>query len=625
MDAKRNIVVVGGGIIGSTTAYYLTRHSKFNPALHTITLLEAAPTIAQGASGKAGGLLALWAYPECLVPLSYRLHAELAAEHNGPERWGYRQLGCGSFDAVVTRDKIKSLQANGNGSANGSENGKDWEKLPKQNGAAKELLEEGILPKDLDWVDHSIINSWSEMGAPGKTETSQVHPLHFTTAIAELAQQGGAQIHTNAKVTKINSTKNGVESIEYLDRNTGETKTIASVTDIVVAAGPWTNKVLPRARIEGLRAHSVVFDANVSPYAVFTDIQLPPDFIPEHRAKMGQKRRHRGNVDPEIYARPFNEAYACGEPDTNVPLPETADQVECDEAQCDDIISYISTFSPVLAAAPIKAKQACYLPRHIRFGQESGPLIGRTTVPGLFVAAGHTCWGIQNGPGTGKLMSEFVFDGGAKSADKKARSGRQPIRQLNRSKKILNPRGNDAIAKNWNKKETLSQNYRRLGLVARLKAPTGGTEKKLGATTTRAYPNDPFSIATVENAIVSEARVERDADGKIIRILGEAKPNPLNDPLNDLDNDSDAEPAEEWGGIEDDADATDVVKTLLEQSKQPDLPKKRHQSTREKEWLDKLVAKYGDDTAAMARDRKLNPMQQTAADIAKRIRKMNKE
>lgn len=38
-------------------------------------------------------------------------------------------------------------------------------------------------------------------------------------------------------------------------------------------------------------------------------------------------------------------------------------------------------------------------------------------VPGLFVAAGHTCWGIQNGPGTGKLMSEFVFDGAAKSAN----------------------------------------------------------------------------------------------------------------------------------------------------------------------------------------------------------------
>jgi glycine/D-amino acid oxidase-like deaminating enzyme len=38
-------------------------------------------------------------------------------------------------------------------------------------------------------------------------------------------------------------------------------------------------------------------------------------------------------------------------------------------------------------------------------------------MPGLLVAAGHTCWGIQNGPGTGKLMSEFVFDGAATSAD----------------------------------------------------------------------------------------------------------------------------------------------------------------------------------------------------------------
>lgn len=123
--------------------------------------------------------------------------------------------------------------------------------------------------------------------------------------------------------------------------------------------------------------------------------------------------------------------------------------------------------------------------------------------------------------------------------------------------------------------------------------------------------------------------MERDADGKIIRIIGDNKPNPLNDPLNDLDDDSDAEkkPAEEWGGIadNDDEETTDVVKQLLEQAKQPDLPKKRHQSAREIEWLEKLVAKYGDDTGAMARDRKLNPMQQTAANIAKRLRKMQKE
>jgi glycine/D-amino acid oxidase-like deaminating enzyme len=432
--------VAGGGIIGCTTAYYLTRHPKFNPALHTITLLEAAPSTAAGASGKAGGLLALWAYPSCLVPLSYRLHAELAAEHNGTQKWGYRRLGCGSFGAIVSKSHIDQLQKS---KVEGE--GKAWEKLPKQNGAAKELLEEGSLPADLDWVDRDLVTSYAEMGSPGRTETSQVHPYHFTTSIGELAQRGGAVIKTKAKVTKISASKDGVEGVEYLDRETNETREVKDVTDIVIAAGPWTGRVLPRAKVEGLRAHSVVYEADVSPYAVFTDIELPADFVPEHRAKMGQRRRHKGRVDPEIYARPFGEVYACGEfifvhsahdthtrrsgltslppspfagePDTTIPLPDTADQVQFDEAQCDDITAYIATISPVLGSAPIKAKQACYLPRHIRFGQESGPLIGKTTVPGLLVAAGHTCWGIQNGPGTGKLMREFVFDGAAKSAD----------------------------------------------------------------------------------------------------------------------------------------------------------------------------------------------------------------
>ncbi|CAM1508130.1 Fc.00g049780.m01.CDS01 [Cosmosporella sp. VM-42] len=209
---------------------------------------------------------------------------------------------------------------------------------------------------------------------------------------------------------------------------------------------------------------------------------------------------------------------------------------------------------------------------------------------------------------------------------RKRRAGRQPIRQANRTKKILNPRGNNLIARNWNKDETMAQNYRRLGLLARLKAPTGGTEKLLHATTTKTSAKDPFAIATIENAVVSEARVERDADGNIIRIIGTGRENPLNDPLNDIDNDGfedEAEPAEEWGGI-DDADATDVVKSLIEESKQPVVAKPRHQSSREREWLESLIEKHGDNTQAMAKDKKLNPMQQTAADIARRIGKMKK-
>ena len=271
--------------------------------------------------------MGLWAYPTCLVPLSYRLHRELAAEHNGAERWGYRRLGCGSLAAIVKANDLQprvsdhppALAGNGtNGelpiqSTVSGDTTKDWEKLPKQDGRAADLLQDSPLPPDLDWIDGRLVHHYEEMGTPGSTETSQVHPFYFTNAMADLAKEKGADIRLRAKVTKIHDTRiAGVHSVSYEDRDTGESHTITQVTDVIVAAGPWTGKLIPRTRVEGLRAHSVVFEADVSPYAVFTDIQLPTDYVPDHRASQGQKRRHRGNVDPEIYARPFGEVYACG-------------------------------------------------------------------------------------------------------------------------------------------------------------------------------------------------------------------------------------------------------------------------------------------------------------------------
>ncbi|KAI1377290.1 FAD dependent oxidoreductase [Hypoxylon crocopeplum] len=430
MDSRipqpRHIVIIGGGVIGATTAYYLTRHPSYIPSIHHVTLLEAT-SVAAAASGKAGGLLGLWAYPTCLVPLSYRLHADLAAEHGGAERWGYRQLGCGQITASLKKNNAKTRKSSSLGltKQDTKQNGlpvggqKEWQKLPKQDKNASSLLHESILPADLDWINASLVREYAEMGLPGFTETAQVHPYQFTTSIAALAREGGTEIRLNAKVTNIglNKSETAVSSIEYLDRTTGETRTLEGVTDVVIAAGPWTGRLWPKTKIEGLRAHSVVFAADVSPYAVFTDISLPNDWVPAHRAARGEKRKHKGNVDPEIYARPGGEVYACGEPDSIIPLPDTADEVECDESQCDDLVSYIGTVSPVLGAASVAAKQACYLPRHMRFGKESAPLIGATSVHRLWIASGHTCWGIQNGPATGKLMSELVFEGEAKSAD----------------------------------------------------------------------------------------------------------------------------------------------------------------------------------------------------------------
>ena len=92
----QNIVVIGGGIIGCTSAYYISYHPSFSSSTTSLTILEAS-SIAGGASGKAGGLVAKWAYPRELVDVTFKEHERLAQKHAGAERWGWRYTNC---DAV---------------------------------------------------------------------------------------------------------------------------------------------------------------------------------------------------------------------------------------------------------------------------------------------------------------------------------------------------------------------------------------------------------------------------------------------------------------------------------------------------------------------------------------------
>jgi len=76
---------------------------------------------------------------------------------------------------------------------------------------------------------------------------------------------------------------------------------------------------------------------------------------------------------------------------------------------------------------------------------------------------------------------------------------------------------------------------------------------------------------------------------------------------------------EEFAGF--DGQKNEIVRQLEEQASMGAEKKERKQSEREREWIERLVAKYGEDYQRMARDMRLNPMQQTAADIGKRVGK----
>lgn len=245
------------------------------------------------------------------------------------------------------------------------------------------------------------------MGAPDTT--AQVHPFHFTSSIAFLAEAAGVKIELGARVTGINpssSSSAAVESVTYTKDDQSHTIPASSV---VLAAGPWTQRLLPSAPISGLRAHSVTIrpTREVSSYALFTSILLPTNFNPDTSTKAKE-------VAPEIYARPNREVYACGEGDTLVPLPDSTADVVTDDGRCQDIIEHVGAVSDELRDGEVTARQACYLPVVDGSG---GPYIGEVReMKGLVLAAGHSCWGIQNGPGTGKLVSEIVMEGRAVSA-----------------------------------------------------------------------------------------------------------------------------------------------------------------------------------------------------------------
>lgn len=442
-DKKKHIVIIGGGIIGVSTAYYLSKHSSFDPETHHITLFEAS-SIACGSSGKAGGLLANWAFPEQIVPLSFDLHQELSDLYDGENNWGYRRLNIISLEADMKgvefteteesedeENELKELQRikakrkeadkkkpypskrksyffindedlNDNASSSSSNNN---DKNSSDSNEKRELTDP--LPKDLDWIKHSNILNWSILG--DSSTTAQVHPYQFTHFILNEAMKTNAITIMQGKVTEIikDTDNKNVTGIKYTLTKNGKViddKDIKTMDadEVVVTMGPWTSKLLSTCPVYGLRAHSITVQPsveNVSPYAIFTELQLDENKF----------------FSPEIYPR-ADEIYVCGEGDTLVELPDMASDVNFDRKKCNELFHYVATLSPILLEGYIKKRQACYLPV-LSVSNSSGPLIGETNMKHLYVASGHSCWGINNAPATGKILTELLMEGNCTSAD----------------------------------------------------------------------------------------------------------------------------------------------------------------------------------------------------------------
>lgn len=98
-------VIIGGGIIGVAMAYYLALAQGGSGT--DITIIDRAPELFLGASGKANGVLGDYGFTQETAPLgslSWRLHNDLAVRYGGREEWG--------FSGIVVHRPHKAMNSN---------------------------------------------------------------------------------------------------------------------------------------------------------------------------------------------------------------------------------------------------------------------------------------------------------------------------------------------------------------------------------------------------------------------------------------------------------------------------------------------------------------------------------
>lgn len=103
------------------------------------------------------------------------------------------------------------------------------------------------------------------------------------------------------------------------------------------------------------------------------------------------------------------EVYVCGMSAVEE-VPEDPEEIAANPESISVLKRVAKTVSSRLGEgeAELKAEQACFLP----CTDDDLPVIGELPgTKGCYVATGHSCWGILNGPATGAAMAELVLDG----------------------------------------------------------------------------------------------------------------------------------------------------------------------------------------------------------------------
>jgi len=294
------VLICGGGVIGASIAYFLSRRG-----VQAVVIERAG--VACAASGKSGGFLALdWCDGSPLAPLarrSFALHADLAAELGND--WGYRRLDTYS------------------GYAHAREIGRRGADAP-----AAWLAGDVVVDRRLGTTD----------------TTAQVHPGAFTAALMRAAHAQGAELRLGEVTGAVGGQGGGrIRGVEVA----GET---VEGDAVVIAMGPWSllaTRWLPLPAVFGLKGHSLVFETGAA--------------IPAQALFLEYQEASGAMLSPELFPRADGTTYVCAvSSESALPLDPAA--VVPDPGAIERLQALCNHISPALARSKVLARQACFRP-----------------------------------------------------------------------------------------------------------------------------------------------------------------------------------------------------------------------------------------------------------------------
>jgi sarcosine oxidase subunit beta len=354
-----NVVIIGGGIVGSSIAYHLTRAS-----FRDVMVLERESAQGKGSTGKSmGGVRAQFSTPVNIQMSLYSIPFYASFEERTGYPCDYRPQGY--LFCATSEKQMAYLRAN-------------FEKQVSM-GLKKVRLLEGLEIREM----FPQLRGDDIVGGSFCSTDGFVDPYSAMNGLMMWAAERGATLRKNSVVTGLVRDERGIAGVET---SVGRIAT----RRVVNCAGAWAASV---AKMAGV-------DLPVEPLRRMLVPSEPFDRFP-HTAPMIIDMSNGFHFRPE--SRGFLLAW-------NDPEETPGFKTEFDAGFVEKILTRAADRVPCFADLPVNPKRAWA--GLYEMTPDHHPILGEVaTVPGFFLANGFSGHGVMHAPATGKILSDLILHG----------------------------------------------------------------------------------------------------------------------------------------------------------------------------------------------------------------------